>query len=96
MLRDLRSVKLRPADRARVDAVRSQFQSAGTLATSDYRWLHALCRRYSAQLGELRASRERATRSNALRRMGITRAEADRRMAARDAAEQAALNDLGF
>jgi hypothetical protein len=96
MLRDLRSVKVRPAERARVDRIRVQFQSHGSVPTADERWLHDVCRRYHDQLEALHEARERAMKTNALRGLGLTREQAQRRAQARQAAEQARSNDLGF
>lgn len=96
MLRDLRSVKLRPAERDRLNAVREQFQSAGAIPMSYERWLHDACRRYRGQMEELHAARERAQRTNALRRLGISREQAEARVQERAASEAERANDLGF
>jgi len=96
MLRDLRSVKLRPQDRSHVDRLCACFHDAGSVPTDGTRWLHAVCRRYSAQLKELHAARERARTTNSLRSLGLTRAEAQDRAQARTRDDESAHNDLGF
>jgi peptide subunit release factor 1 (eRF1) len=96
MLRDLRSVKVRPVERKKVDLLRDQFQRTGTISTPAERWLHDVCRRYSKQLSELHDARDRAHRTNALRSLGMTRAQAAQRVQERAAAEVARSNDLGF
>lgn len=96
MLRDLRSVKLRPSDRKRVDAIRSIFQSCAGVDWTDERWLHSVCRRYHEQLTELHVARARARKTNGLREMGITREQAAERVVERVREEEAAANDMGF
>ena len=96
MLRDLRSVKIRPKERERVDGLREQFQTNGTLPFASVQWLREVCRRYGQQLNELHASRDRARRTNALRNLGITRASAAAAAQARAQDLRAENNDLGF
>jgi hypothetical protein len=96
MLRDLQSVKVRPAERKKVDLLRAQFQRTGAIPTPAERWLHDACRRYGKQLSELHEARERAHRTNALRSLGMTRAQAAQRVQDRAAAEAVRSNDLGF
>ena len=96
MLKDLRSIKLRPRDRDHVNRIRSCFESAGSVVFSDERWLHDVCRRYSVQIQELHASRERAIKTNALKSMGLSREEAQRRVEARNKLVEKMNDDMGF
>ena len=96
MLRDLRSVKMRPRERADVDRLRARFQQTGAVSSNDERWLHDACRRYAKQIQELHEARDRARRTNSLRYLGLTRLEAERREIERDMAVRDANNDLGF
>lgn len=96
MLRNLRSVKMRPSERARVNAMRVRFEGGADIVMKDREWLADACKRYRRQLDELEAARERARRTNGLRALGMTQAEARARAAAREAQQQAAHDDLGF
>lgn len=96
MLRDLRSVKMRPTERDHVQMLRERFQALGAITTTDERWLREACRRYGMQLRLLHESRERARRTNALRSMGMTRDDLETRAAARQQQIERELNDLGF
>lgn len=94
MLRDLRSVKIRQAERTRVDMIRSMFQSSGRISPHDEKWLRGLCRRYGQQLEELCAARQRAIRTNALRAARMTPQDAERVARVRQA--ESAEDGFGF
>jgi len=96
MLRNLRSVKMRPRERADVDRLRARFQQTGVVSPNDERWLHDACRRYAKQIHELHEARDRARRTNSLRYLGLTRLAAERLAEERERAVQDAHNDLGF
>jgi hypothetical protein len=96
MLRDLRSVKMRPTERTHVDALRERFQALGAVTTEDERWLRDACRRYVQQLRMLHEARDRARHSNALRARGMTAADVEARAAARLRRADAENNDMGF
>lgn len=96
MLRDLRSVKMRPGERAEVDRLRACFQQTGVISLDNERWLHDACRRYVKQIQELHEARDRARNTNALRSLGLTRLAAERLATERERAVQDANNDLGF
>jgi hypothetical protein len=96
MLRDLRSVKVRPSERIHVDALRARFQSCGSVTAAEERWLRDICRRYAVQLHTLHEARDRARHTNALRALGLTHAEAGARVEARQRRVEADNNDLGF
>ncbi len=89
-------MKIRPAERGRVDALRADFQANGNLPWAEERWLHDMCRRYNQQLAELHAARERARRTNAIRNLGLTQLQVERRAAARRQEEADRADDLGF
>lgn len=96
MLDDLRSVKLKPDQRLYVDNARRRIQANGDIPTSVKSKIRKLCSSYSVQIKELKKSRERARRTNYLRKNGVTLAQATRIV--NDRAEEVAnsKNDLGF
>jgi hypothetical protein len=96
MLRDLRSVKVRPTERVHVDALRVRFQALGKVTSSDERWLRDICRRYAMQLKMLHESRDRARHTNAMRSMGITSADVESHAVDRLRRMDADENDMGF
>lgn len=96
MLRDLRSVKMRPTERTHVNALRERFQAIGSVTPVDERWLRDACRRYILQIRMLHEARDRARHTNALRSQGLTAADVEARAAARLRRLDAENNDLGF
>lgn len=96
ILKDLRSVKVPPDTRKFIDKSRDYFESEGSLPIEDQKRLRRLCSRYRVQLKELYAARSRARKTNGLRQMGITQAEAKRRAEMRREAVEKRNNDVGF
>lgn len=96
LLDDLRSVKLPSNTRAFVDRCRDSIQSNGDIPLDDKRKIREIGRRYSVQLNELHAARERAKRTNGLRRLGITNKQAQEMIAIRRKAEADARLDTGL
>ena len=96
LLKDFRSIKLPPAKKALVDRWRELFEQIGALPNEQRFALFDLAKRYNRQFRELHESRARARKSNGLRAMGISKAEAQRRVDARRAQEEMRRNDLGF
>lgn len=96
LLDDLRSVKLPSNTRAFVDRCRDSIQSNGDIPLDDKRKIREIGRRYSVQLNALHAARERARRTNSLKRMGITQEQANEMIANRRKAEDDARMDTGL
>jgi len=96
ILKDLRSIKMSEKTRKFVNDSRLYFERCGALNIAVQRDLRKICKRYGKQLTELHAARERARMSNGLRRAGIKRAEAQRRVVARKNAERVVVSDVGF
>ena len=95
-LRDFRSVKLKPEQRAFVDRVRVVFESTGGVPLSIRLELKRLCSCYSKQLRELQRARESARITNGLRKAGMTRADAAAIREQRVQREQEFRSDLGI
>ncbi len=92
LLRDLQSVKMLQADRARACALRGSVAlSAAQVAEA---W--ALVRRFRRQLAELHAARERARMSVGRERLGLARETVRAAQAARREAEQVEREDIGL
>lgn len=96
ILRDLRSVKMDKARRAFVDRTRDGFESTGAISLEVLIKLRKLCATYSRQLSELYQARERARITNGLRKIGMTRSEADAIRDKRLDAEREMRSDLGI
>lgn len=92
LLRDLRSVKMRPADRARACALASR----GTLRVDEIGEGWALVRRFRVQLTALYAARERARRTQGRRQLGLSTSAVAARAQERRDAERIAREDLGI
>ena len=96
LLKDFRSIKLSKAKRAFIDQCRALFEDAGSLPNRQRFDLFELAKRHNQQFAELHESRARARRTNGLRAMGITRAEADQRVQKRREQEELRRSDIGF
>jgi len=96
LLRDFRSVKLRKPQRDFVNSARAEFEKNGSLSWEAVVRLEKMASRYSHQLKELHAARQRARETNGLRRLDMTRAEADLRARERERRELETANDLGI
>jgi len=96
LLKDLRSIKLTKDKRAFVDRCRTLFEDAGCLPNDQKFKLYGFAKRYSRQFKELHESRARARKTNGLRSMGITKAEAERRVQERIKQEKLRQSDVGF
>lgn len=96
LLKDFRSVKLPPGRRALVDLWRGMFEGMGSLPNRQRFALFDLAKKYNRQLTELHESRARARKTNGLRAMGITQAEADRRVEERRQQEELRRSDIGI
>lgn len=95
-LRDLRSVKLRPEQRAFVDRARAVLEATGGIPLDVRMDLRRLCSCYAKQLTELHRARERARITNGLRKVGLTRADAAAIRSDRVQREGALRADLGI
>lgn len=96
LLRDFRSIKLRKPQRDFVNEARAEFETNGALPRETVARLREMASNYSRQFKELYDARERARETNGLRRLGITRAEAERRSRERERCETEMANDLGI
>jgi len=96
ILRDLRSIKVPPKTREFIDRARDYLEKNGGLSVDVQMKVRRICQRYRVQMKELHASRERARRTNGLKRMGITRAEAEMRVEQRRKEQELLRQDVGF
>lgn len=96
MLHDLRSVKVPKTTRAYIDRARICFESNGSIPAKVQFEIKRICQRFSAQLKELHAARERARQTNGRIKLGLSKEDVVQRIADRKAAEENARNDLGF
>lgn len=96
ILRDLRSIKVPKDIRKFIDKTRDYFESKGNVPDEARVRLRRLCVRYKTQMKELHAARARARKTNGLRALGVSKAEAERRIQMRKAAIEARARDVGF
>ena len=95
LLHDFRSIKVPKDIRTEIDGIRESVQ-AGRATMVLARRMEALARRYHRQLTELREARERARRTNGRRAMGMTQAEAQKRVKDREDEMVRRRSDLGL
>lgn len=96
ILRDLRSIKVTPKTREYINNARNYFESNGAIPVSTQMKLRSICKRYRSQMKELHESRERARRTNGLKKLGMTRSEADRIARERKKERENLRQDVGF
>lgn len=96
LLKDFRSIKLPERKRNWITGLTNHLQTHGAIPTVEASKLRVLAKRYSKQFKELHASRERALRSNALRKMGMTKTEEAARIEKRKKEQEEMSADLGF
>ena len=96
LLHDFRSIKLSKAQRAWVDRLWYHFETHGSIPNREKFALVRLSKKYSKQFAELHASRDRARRTNALRKMGVSREEFKDMQEERKRKNDADASDLGF
>lgn len=96
ILRDFKSIKLRIDLRRYIDRMRLVFEATGDLPAAEKVKIRKMSVQYSRQMAELQDSRQRARRTNGLKAMGISAAEAGRRVEQRQAEKNRNSTDVGF
>lgn len=96
LLEEFRAIKLPVECRKMVDGYREKLQRNGDLLVSEKSEIRNLAKRYKKQLDALRLAREKAGRTVALKKLGLTISEANRRAAERKKKIEESKNDFGF
>ena len=92
LLSELLSVKTNPDTRQFLLTTSERLRGGGGISPADGTRVRRLAGTYAGKLRELREARERARRTNGRRREGLSQADVDERVAARERAD----SELGF